>query len=70
MDTSLGILRGRPYGGLGVLWRKSLGDSCQVNLLDDDRIMHVKLEYGSASIDLYNVYLPYDSGSNVCILID
>ena len=28
MDSSVHILAGRPHGGLGILWRKSLGEKC------------------------------------------
>ena len=26
MDTSSGLLLGRPFGGIAILWRKSIGD--------------------------------------------
>lgn len=64
MSTSDSILRGRPHGGLGVLWRKSLGDSCKVLLLEDDRILHVNIVIEDISLDLFNVYLPFDNGNN------
>ena len=31
MDTTSVILIGRPFGGIGILWRKSIGDCIQVN---------------------------------------
>ena len=27
MDSTSGILFGRPFGGTGILWRKSIGDT-------------------------------------------
>jgi exonuclease III len=60
-----GILRGRPYGGLGVLWRKSLGSACKVSELDDDRLLKIDICHGNRTITLLNVYLPYDDGSNL-----
>ena len=34
MDTSVGIIHGRPYGGLVVLYRRSIASSCNfINLL-------------------------------------
>ena len=64
MNTSAGITRGRPYGGLGVLWRKSLGPSCSVSVMDDDRLMRVNINNGNRILSVFNVYLPYDDGSN------
>ena len=31
MDTTSGILIGRPFGGIGILWRKSIGACIQVH---------------------------------------
>jgi hypothetical protein len=33
-----GILRGRPYGGLAILYRKSLGNMFRVVEYDNERI--------------------------------
>lgn len=30
VDTSAGILRGRPYGGVAILWRKGIFDTVSV----------------------------------------
>lgn len=65
VDEADGILTGRPFGGLAVLWKKSLGSSCCVELLDDTRLMLCKISNGPHSIALLNVYLPYDNGSNL-----
>ena len=64
MNTSAGIIRGRPYGGLGVLWRKSFGPSWSVSVMDDDRLMRVDISNNNRIISIFNVYLPYDDGSN------
>ena len=66
MDISAGPLSGRPHGGLGVLWRKSLGNVISVQSMDDDRLLSISIKIGSgASLELLNVYLPYDDGSNL-----
>ena len=31
MDTSSGLLLGRPFGGIAILWRKSIGDCIQIH---------------------------------------
>jgi exonuclease III len=57
-------LFGRPHGGLGILWRKSLGPSASCIVYpDENRIMGFNIFGSTASLFLLNVYLPYFSGS-------
>ena len=37
-DASLGIISGRPYGGVGCMWRKSIDSSITILPLDYDWI--------------------------------
>lgn len=56
VDSSAGPLFGRPYGGLAVLWRKSLGAPCiKFNEIINSRIMHFVF---NSSVDIFNVYFP------------
>ncbi|ELU09064.1 hypothetical protein CAPTEDRAFT_218181 [Capitella teleta] len=58
-------LIGRPHGGIGILWRKTLG--AHVNCLKYDgerRLMALSVKHGSHSLLLLNVYLPYFTGSD------
>ena len=66
MLTDQSILVGRPHGGLGILWRKSLGDSIQVHkyLQESQRVMAVKFEYDNQKVLILNVYMPYDDRSH------
>ena len=65
-DDCEGIRVGRPYGGLGILWRKSLGQSCNVKPLDDPRLLLLEITLNNEQcLLLLNVYLPYDDGSNL-----
>ena len=46
VDTTDGILIGRPYGGLAVLRRKSLNAFVKVNKFEDEtRLMGIDLKY-------------------------
>ena len=65
MDSGSGILRGRPFGVLAILWRKSLGPLCTVTLTDDSRLMQIDVKINSQIITLLKVYLPYDNGTNL-----
>ena len=65
VDTSSGVISGRPHGGLGILWKKSLGQSCRIIESPDERIMQIELALNGKIFNLFNVYLPYDNGSNI-----
>ncbi|CAK1596041.1 unnamed protein product [Parnassius mnemosyne] len=43
VDTSKGILRGRPYGGVGLLWRNNVFDSVSVVPCMSERIIAIKV---------------------------
>jgi hypothetical protein len=56
---------GRPYGGLAILWRKSLSKSSKIILYDDCRIMGIEISESLGRKLLFvNGYLPYDSCDN------
>jgi hypothetical protein len=50
---------GRPYGGVGILWRRDLNCKCKVLGFDDShRCIVIKIDFGSCSLVCANVYLP------------
>jgi exonuclease III len=59
MDTEAGIITGRPYGGLGLLWRKSLSLKCSPLLYNDTRLLGIELTCCNKKLLLINAYLPY-----------
>ena len=60
MDPSVGVLSGRPHGGMVILWKKSIAKICTINV-SEDRIMGNTI----GSVFLLNIYLPYDNGNNM-----
>jgi exonuclease III len=58
------VLRGRPYGGLGILWRKSIGQCCSVVPYDDPRILGLEVSTDSNRALIVNLYMPYDCSDN------
>ena len=64
MDSESGIMMGRPFGGLGIMWRKSISVSCKTICYNDPRIMGLELITNKGKILLINVYLPYQSYDN------
>ena len=61
MDSSAGLLKGRPFGGLAILWKKSL-QSCVKVIALDKRIMCLHIQTSEGVVSLLNVYLPTDYG--------
>ena len=61
MDTSSCILRGLPYGGLAVLWRKTISE---VSITDMDDLMCIEVKWKKTHFALINVYLPVDNTQN------
>ena len=65
VDVGAGVLVGRPYGGLSVLWRNSLSPVCDVVLFDDNRLLGITYTLNNFKILIINVYLPYFTPENV-----
>ena len=56
---STALLRGRPFGGVGILWHRSLNSFITpIAKSDDGRCIAVKLSYGGSELLLINVYFP------------
>ena len=51
------ILSGRPFGGLGIMWRKSLGSCITIEKYDDHRLMAVQFDNGSCTLLAVNIYI-------------
>jgi len=43
MDSSIHLLAYSPDGGLGLLWRKSLGENCNFVDLDNTRLLGIDI---------------------------
>ena len=50
---------GRPYGGLTILWRKSVDHMCKVINFSDNRILGLELSADGRQLLALNVYLPF-----------
>ena len=58
------ILQGRPYGGVAVMWSKSLKADVKRLTLNSKRVCAISLKTPEACIVLACVYLPCDNYSN------
>lgn len=65
VDTSKEVVKGRPFGGLAVLWKKTLGEKINIVKYDDSRILGIEVKNNNTKILFLNVYLPYDKGDNL-----
>ena len=59
IDQSL--LRGRPYGGCAIIWKKNLDCSCTPITFNSKRVCAMLLEMKGAKIILVSVYMPCDT---------
>ena len=65
VDLCNGPLLGRPYGGLAILWKKSLDLSCSFLRYDDDCVIGLEIDYNrNGNLLLLNCYLPYECHEN------
>ncbi len=64
MDSSAGVLAGRPHGGMAIMWRRSLADKCKIVSYDDTRLLGIEFSAKSYHILFINVYLPHNCASN------
>jgi hypothetical protein len=65
VDTAAGVLRGRPYGGVALLWRKAAFPTVTVVKCNSVRIAAIKIELGDRSILIFTVYMPTECNENL-----
>ena len=64
VDATLGIISGRPYGGVGFLWKKGLDANVSIIECEFDWLCVIKICDGKKEYVLINVYLPYECVDN------
>ncbi|KAJ2944065.1 hypothetical protein O0L34_g8404 [Tuta absoluta] len=65
MDTSVGVVRGRPYGGLALMWRKAKFRSVSVIECHSNRLLAIRITEGPKSFLVFNIYMPCDDIANL-----
>ena len=60
MTTDDKLLRGRPHGGVSILWRKSLSHIVKTFKYDDDRVIGIGLKTSTYTLLFLCCYLPYE----------
>ena len=54
------FITGRPHGGIGILWEKSLSQSTNIIKYEDTRILGLEIKCNNAILLFLCVYLPYE----------
>lgn len=65
VDTSAGILRGRPYGGVAILWRHSVFPQVTVLPCENVRMCAVKINTRDRQLVVICIYMPTNSNDNL-----
>ena len=58
------LLKGRPYGGVSFLYKKSISPYVEVCELNSKRACCIRLSASIGHIYIFNVYMPCDSSTN------
>lgn len=56
---------GRPFGGIGILWKKNLSLSCKPIEIQSKEICAIEIQINRQTFGIFNVYMPCDRGSVV-----
>ena len=70
MDISCGMIQGRPFGGIGILWRKSVGSCIQIHKYNDGMVMAIEFNDGNRTILAVNIYMPCRDRSTTSLNYD
>ena len=66
VDVGRDVLVGRPFGGTGILYRKSLSEYITIVDTNDDRISAIILNSVHGPVLLVSVYMPTDYRDSEC----
>lgn len=65
VDTSASVLRGRPHGGVALLWRKSALPAVSVIDCDSVRLTAIKVVIDERSLLVFSIYMPTDCSEHL-----
>ena len=69
MDDGFALIQGRPYGGIGILVRKSLRRYINFVFYDNCRIMGVELLQNGNTYIFINTYMPFQCATTLTLSI-
>lgn len=69
VDASEGTLKGRPYGGVAILWRRNMFPSVASIQCDSTRVVAVRISCGAGpatrAFIVMSIYMPCDVSENI-----
>lgn len=65
VDTSKGVLRGRPYGGVALLCNESKLSLVTIVECQSDRIVGIRVQLAGSDFLIFSVYMPTDDVDNL-----
>jgi exonuclease III len=65
VDPTQGIIKGRPYGGVGILWHKRFSDSITEIYTGYNWVCGININTSDGDVVVYCVYLPYEKYDNI-----
>ena len=63
-------LVGKPFGGISILWRNSIGRDIKIVSHEDKRMMGIEISIDDRTLYVLNVYLPYFSHDNYDLYLE
>lgn len=70
MDPAGGIMVGRPWGGVCLMWNKTVFPNVSVVQCDNARVCAIKITLPQKSILVFSVYMPTDKNVNLVEFTD
>lgn len=70
VDTATGMIRGRPYGGVAILWRQRSFPNVTVIQCNNPRVCAIKIVLRERAILVICVYMPTDQTANLVEFTD
>lgn len=70
MDLSKGMISGRPWGGVSLLWNKKIFENVSIVKCDNTRMCAIKIVKGQRSLLVFSVYMPTDKTANLVEFTD
>ena len=73
MSAENKLIRGRPHGGISIMWRKTLSRGVKIIRYDDERILGIELKTSDFIILILCIYMPYECNElydDFCFYLD
>ena len=73
MSTENKLIRGRPHGGISIMWKKILSHGVKIIQYDDERFLGIEVKTSDFIILILCIYMPYERNQfydDFCFYLD